>query len=250
VVRNPFYPESISATNVAVTAGISYYFGLKTAAPSTNIAFNLLFEPRPVSLGNISGALLGGNAHWSMRTNVFYSAPDALQVGPLESLQSAYIELVIYGGGTLKFRSKVNSSYGSLTVARRGASPVNFGSHDWTLRTIDLPSSDYNVVRITMSALAYQISGKPSAWLDDIEFDFTSQPRARPSLAVINVAGPQQYIIVPVEVGRRYAIETSTDFTAWSLWTNFLATSSSYPHLRLPPATNTIPHFFRARVSP
>ncbi|MGZ8920668.1 MAG: hypothetical protein ACXW3L_06780, partial [Limisphaerales bacterium] len=240
--------SSISGTNVAaVTAGVSYLFGVR-APFSTNIPFNLQFHPKAAALGNLSGALYGGDALWSPQTNVFFSAPDALQSGLLSSNQSAFIELVIYGSGTLQFQTKIDGG-GSIVVARSQMRTLTEyrGTHDWTLRTINLSGADYSVVRFTMPATNTS-GGTPTAWLDDIEF--TSQPPSPPSLVLFSITDAIQLLAMPVQAGRLTTIETSTNLADWLDWTNVLSSTSHYPHFRLPALPDNTPQFFRARVTP
>ena len=239
------------ATNVAVTAGVTYYFGISTS-PGTNVPFALNFHEKQVALGDLSGALLGGNTHWSLQSNTFFSAPHALQAGPLQPSQSAFIELVIYGPGTVSFRTRITGTSGAMTLAIgnafSGITSINeySGHHAWTPRAVTL-SSNFTVLRWTMFSRGSD-SETATGWIDNLEF--TSRPPTPPNLSIRLVSRGSPLLGLQIQAGRITTIDTSTNLLDWMPFTNFLSLATTNRYLQIPPPTNVPTQFFRARVVP
>jgi hypothetical protein len=245
VMGTNIFAQSSAGKRLAVTKGVTYRFGVKLA-PSTNVTFTLDFEEELMKLGSPANSLLLGERLWHVQGQTFFSAPEALQAGPITNNEEAAMEMMFFGSGTLKFRTKVLGRSGQLTVSRfTSGSPtvVKYYAHDWTARTMEL-GGDCTVVRWTLSGT--EISG----WLDDIEFPQEGVKAPEYFFIVRDYAESPALIGIQSAAGRQTAIEVSTNLVDWTLWRNFTSPTTMMRYIPAYDAGSTVPQFYRARVTP
>lgn len=243
------WQSSPAINTIAVTEGVAYLFSVRSL-PSTNLPLNLQFTEVPISLDSSGGYLLGGSSFWFSQTNVVFSGPDALQAGPLEPGEEAWIEMTFPGPGTVRYRSKYDGSFDGLTVATPipgvGSLSSFRDAHDWTLRSLVVTGTT-SVVRWTLSQSPYN-SPAGTAWLDDIEF--IPLPPRRPVLHLSIDSPSSLRLSLFLEANRTTAVDYTTNLLDWIEWTNIVSPYATVRSLQIPVSTDDMPQFFRARVEP
>lgn len=237
-----------------VTGGITYRFGVKSPL-STNVTLGLRFQDADVNVGRHTNALLLGDQLWHSQMETFFSAPDALQAGPLATNEQAAIEFLIYGRGKFTFLSRMSDPSGLLKVNAVNAQGVRAevaqysGPHDWTARAVDLPD-EFTVIRITLSHTGEFSNSKPTAWLDDIEYP-AEAPKIGDLLITYHPLSIQRIQLrLEVQAGRESTIETSADLVDWSPWTNLISHTNVIRSFYLYDPLPQKLQFFRARATP
>jgi hypothetical protein len=258
IIGNP----ARATTNVAhaiVSGGVEYRIAV-SARPATNdllLKLSLeLLEPFSGASAGILGPLFrSGSSAWVAETNVFHSQSGGLETTRNSSSDTAYLEAVYPGPGTLSFWWKTEGGVSdALSVFVNEAPVIKIiipptpritGTNDWKHQTVKLPEST-NVVRWTANSSVSAKSLFPAkAWLDDVQF--TPTPPLRPRFFSLRTTVNEFQFTFISEANRTYSVEISTNLTQWSEWTNFYSPSSSLRSLAFS-RTNSDAVFFRGNV--
>jgi hypothetical protein len=248
VVQTANAPWRPASGSVAVAKDVTYLILLQSA-PTTNIFLSLQLEDVQ-HLSEFSDIMNGGLAVPTVQSDMTYSPPDALQVGPLQSAQSAWIEKTFLGSGTLRYRVAAEGPGAYMSVA---VSPAIWGVNyslphlpfNWTQHTVKL-ERDTNIVRWTLNN-TFGATATATAWFD--EFEFLPAEPLKPKISVYERTDRQFGFYFTVEAQRSTFIDSSTNLVDWSPWTNFISSRTTLRSFAAPLSAEAPPLFFRVRVS-
>ncbi len=155
---------------------------------------------------------------WLAETNITHDATDAIESAPLGNNQQAALDAVLPGPGMLTFWWKVSSEpgYDFMQFLVDGAVQASIsGEVDWQQGTFVFTNSHTVSWRYVKDGSLS--GGQDRGWLDQVSF--TGRPPQPFYLAVQPVPGGLFLLTLAGEPGRRYRIETSTNFVDWTYWT-------------------------------
>jgi hypothetical protein len=246
-VNSQVYNEPVSlppgrTDRIIVTGGVTYLFELESD-PSTNLQLNLHFEKMAAFSKPDAEALLGGKAFWQAQPIPLFGGTNALQAGPLASSEEAWVEMKFQGPGTLQFRTKIRNGYSGRIfvqiISPQFRSMLNWANdHDWTPRSISLPSGT-SVVRWTFS-------GAGIALLDSLRFEEPLPPATEPLLVMSLHGSNLLRLDVPLGANQPVLLDYSTNLLDWFNWTNLKSATSTVQSFMFAPSPEIPFQFFRS----
>jgi len=198
--------------------------------------------------------LTGPASPWFVQSDVTFDGDAAAQSGPVDDDERSDLTATVTGPGTLSFRWKVSSEdeYDYLRFFTNGftaTEPIT-GEVDWRQVNVTLTNGTH-ILTWRYDKDESDSDGTDAGWVDTV----TWTPAGRINITqFVPLAGvnPRYRLTWQAVAGRRYVIENSRDFGAWTSVPGTQRTATSaLETIDLDPGTNAPPAgFFRVQQLP